>query len=199
MNDPSDSGGETYKDIARKSNPSWQGWQIIDEIKKDHKPKWNECFDRPDLDALHYEYSKQKFWDEKGFAKIASQAVANVIFEFMWGSGGVGLKTAIEVLNAMTGEKFTKWNYNAIAAINKLNAASYIANMLAARKRFYEALAAKRPKDQKFLKGWLNRLNALAKYVGGNVIETVQQHKVEFAGAGLLALLGLGIYLYGRK
>ena len=39
VNDPSDSGGETYCGIARNSNPKWEGWKIVDA----HKPlKWNQ-------------------------------------------------------------------------------------------------------------------------------------------------------------
>ena len=33
VNDPSDSGGETYCGIARNSNPKWQGWKIVDKHK----------------------------------------------------------------------------------------------------------------------------------------------------------------------
>lgn len=31
VNDPDDKGGETYKGIARKFNPDWKGWKIIDK------------------------------------------------------------------------------------------------------------------------------------------------------------------------
>ncbi len=33
VNDPSDSGRETYRGIARKFNPEWKGWPIIDSAK----------------------------------------------------------------------------------------------------------------------------------------------------------------------
>ena len=33
VNDPDDVGGETYKGISRKYNPSWNGWEIIDKMK----------------------------------------------------------------------------------------------------------------------------------------------------------------------
>jgi lysozyme family protein len=32
-NDPDDVGGETYKGISRRYNPSWNGWEIIDEMQ----------------------------------------------------------------------------------------------------------------------------------------------------------------------
>ena len=33
VNDPIDRGGETYKGIARRHHPDWEGWAIIDENK----------------------------------------------------------------------------------------------------------------------------------------------------------------------
>lgn len=32
-NDSTDRGGETYKGIARKKNPSWPGWKLVDALK----------------------------------------------------------------------------------------------------------------------------------------------------------------------
>jgi lysozyme family protein len=32
-NNPKDRGGETYKGIARKFHPSWEGWKAIDRMK----------------------------------------------------------------------------------------------------------------------------------------------------------------------
>ena len=34
VNDPNDIGGETYRGISRKFNPKWNGWSVIDEMKK---------------------------------------------------------------------------------------------------------------------------------------------------------------------
>ncbi len=33
VNDPVDSGGETYKGVSRNNWPKWGGWKIIDELK----------------------------------------------------------------------------------------------------------------------------------------------------------------------
>ena len=34
VNDKDDAGGETYRGISRKYNPTWQGWTMIDSYKK---------------------------------------------------------------------------------------------------------------------------------------------------------------------
>lgn len=33
VNDKDDAGGETYRGISRKYNPTWQGWTMIDSYK----------------------------------------------------------------------------------------------------------------------------------------------------------------------
>lgn len=33
-NNPADSGGETYKGIARKFHPAWPGWKMVDDLKR---------------------------------------------------------------------------------------------------------------------------------------------------------------------
>jgi len=35
VNDPYDSGGETYRGISRRAWPSWKGWPLIDQAKTD--------------------------------------------------------------------------------------------------------------------------------------------------------------------
>jgi len=48
--DPDDAGGETYKGISRRFNPSWGGWDKIDEMKKANprKRKFDNIFDQDD-------------------------------------------------------------------------------------------------------------------------------------------------------
>lgn len=61
-NDPDDAGGETYKGISRVYNPSWIGWQMIDNYKSfDDFPKCLE-FDDALQDAVKMCY-KEKYFD----------------------------------------------------------------------------------------------------------------------------------------
>ena len=34
VHDSDDSGGETYRGISRRYNPTWEGWDIIDTYKR---------------------------------------------------------------------------------------------------------------------------------------------------------------------
>lgn len=177
-----DKGGETYRGIARNANPNWQGWPLIDAIKKTRAIKHNEYL--PDVDEVHFPYAQEKYWDRFHLGEIRSQQVANIIFDFVWGSGYTGLKLALKVLSVMTGKKFEKWGVVAVDAINTLPAPKYVENLLRVRKDFLNAIVTKNPSQKKFLKGWLNRLNDLAASVG----TFIKEHKAGFGGVGLLAV-----------
>ena len=55
VNDPDDSGGETYKGIARRFHPDWIGWAYVD----------NRDFKNPNLDKLVSDFYYIKFWDHQ--------------------------------------------------------------------------------------------------------------------------------------
>jgi lysozyme family protein len=62
VNDPDDVGGETYKGIARRYNPDWEGWGIVDmEKSKEDFPKCLE-FDES-LQRSVKTFYKQRYFD----------------------------------------------------------------------------------------------------------------------------------------
>lgn len=77
-----DSGGETYMGIARRFNPEWAGWAIIDRIKSERPIKYNEVIKDASLNALHYTYAKRKYWDPLFLDRLSSQQFANFFFDF---------------------------------------------------------------------------------------------------------------------
>lgn len=188
-----DRGGETYKGLSRKANPTWEGWKTIDEVKAGREIKHNEFF--PALDESHFLYSMETYWTKYKFSEINSQNVANVCFDFFWGSGQNN--TALKVLSIMTGKKFQKWNEVARQAINTLNPAKFIENLLKVRADFYAHLVSVNPSQKKFLKGWTNRLEALAKNAGSFV--TSPKGKVFTGLATLFTVLTLGYFLTDSK
>ena len=36
VNDPVDRGGETHRGVARKFNPDWKGWALVDRLKREN-------------------------------------------------------------------------------------------------------------------------------------------------------------------
>lgn len=83
VNDPDDSGGETYMGISRKHNPTWKGWNYIDNIKKYYglsNIDYNARKSLP-LQALVKERYKAAYWDIFNLDEMPSQKVAYQIFD----------------------------------------------------------------------------------------------------------------------
>lgn len=83
VNDPDDSGGETYLGIARKHNPNWYGWVIIDKVKR-KRPistlnKW--LAKEEELLRATKGYYKKYYWDVLYLDDIPSQKIAHVMFD----------------------------------------------------------------------------------------------------------------------
>ena len=114
-NDPDDSGGETYKGIARNFWPRWSGWVIIDIAKKQHgyELALNRNMQLNDDVIAFY---KVNFWDKVGGDFIIDQSIANDLVD---AAVNEGIKGAVKraqgiVLIAQTGvitpELVTKLN-----------------------------------------------------------------------------------------
>ncbi len=91
-----DSGGETYKGIARNYNKDWEGWKIIDAYiakqrvaKNDPKwtPPWNSYIKDPRLDDLAKQRSKKNYWDVLRLDEVKNQALAEQIGDYAFNSG----------------------------------------------------------------------------------------------------------------
>ena len=81
-NHASDSGGETYRGIARNFHPDWQGWPYIDQCRTmANFPKMLDSVEG--MDDLVLAFYKGEFWDTWNGDSLAdiSYAVAAEIFE----------------------------------------------------------------------------------------------------------------------
>jgi len=103
-NDPDDSGGETYKGIARNFWPRWSGWAIVDEAKKEagYEHALNRNMQLNDAVIAFY---KVNFWDKVGGDFIKDQSIANNLVD---AAVNEGIKGAVKraqgiVLIAQTG------------------------------------------------------------------------------------------------
>lgn len=80
-NNPSDAGGETVFGIARRFNPLWIGWQLVDPLKQLHSnlKDLNEALaNDTQLQSAVSAFYRQAYWN---FDNVASQLVANKLFE----------------------------------------------------------------------------------------------------------------------
>lgn len=96
-----DSGGETYRGVARNYHPNWPGWPMIDAAKGEadfHEALINSVV----LNDLVEEFYLEEYWDRSRCAEMP-QAIANEVFDkaVLMGCGKSGklLQQALNVLN----------------------------------------------------------------------------------------------------
>jgi lysozyme family protein len=160
VNDPDDPGGETYKGIARKMNPDWLGWHIIDLLKK--QPGFPESLQSADAieikKQLDYEVSSfyyNHFWLKVNAEKIAEQQVAESIFDFAINAGipvSISLAQTVVLVTAdgIMGPK-------SIDAINRMDAGQFLSAFALAKIVRYVNICNKKPVSKKYFFGWVVR------------------------------------------
>lgn len=137
---------------------------------------WKSCgYDKDgdgdiDVDDLHLltredvvnRVLKPHYWDRWKADDIKSQSVANILVDWVWASGAHGIKIPQRLLgvsvDGIVGPK-------TLAAVNARNPRELFDMIKIARFDFIEDICRKRPANNKFKRGWMNRINDIA-YVG---------------------------------
>lgn len=142
VNDPDDPGGETYKGIARKMHPEWEGWALIAQGR----------INSLNMDTAVYDFYRNQFWK---FDLITSQLVAESIFDFGVNAGlATSVKLAQRVLEIDADGVFGS---NTIKALNEANEDAFLAAYTVAKVHRYVSICKNRPTSKKYLYGWLCR------------------------------------------
>ena len=101
---------------------------------------------------------KPHYWDKWKADQIKSQSVANILVDWVWGSGANGRKIPQKLLgltvDGIVGPK-------TLAAVNSSDALVLFNTIKAEREAFLWRIVERDPTQKRFIKGWLNRLNAL--------------------------------------
>ena len=145
MNDPNDSGGATNKGVTLATFRRFKGASAaVDELKAITDEDWTAIF-------------KTMYWDKCRADEINSQAVANLIVDWYWMSGTKAIKYVQRLIGA------TEDGIVGKQTLARLNAKGegLVLPIYNYRKDFYHRIEANRPTQKRFLRGWLNRLNAL--------------------------------------
>lgn len=99
---------------------------------------------------------KKYYWDRWKADQIINQSVANILVDWVWGSGIHGIKIPQRILgvesDGIVGPK-------TIQALNSLEQSELFKEIWLARKDFLNGIVQRNPSQQRFIKGWLNRLN----------------------------------------
>lgn len=101
---------------------------------------------------------KPHYWDKWKADQIKNQSVANILVDWVWGSGANGIKLPQKLLgltvDGIVGPK-------TLAAVNSSDSLVLFNTIKAEREAFLYRIVERDPTQKRFLKGWLNRLNAL--------------------------------------
>lgn len=150
VNDPNDLGGATNMGITINTFVRWRKSQkkdvpTVDDLKKISKEEVFEIF-------------KAEYWDKYKADQIKNQKVANCLVDWLWLSG----LPAIKRVQTMLGLKADGLvGPLTIGAINKTNTTKLLSMLYKDRENYIDAICKARPANEKFRKGWMNRLNSL--------------------------------------
>lgn len=101
---------------------------------------------------------KRNYWDRWKADSINDQSIANVLVDWVWGSGANGIKLPQRMLgvksDGIVGPK-------TLEALNAREPQSFFELLRRERELYFERICEVRPANRVFLKGWLRRLWAI--------------------------------------
>jgi lysozyme family protein len=154
VNNPKDPGGETYKGVARNIHSKWDGWPIIDALKRQSGFPGN-LEGSTELQTKISTLYRSNYWDRLQADNITNQQVAFCLFDF-----GVNAGPATSTLLA---QRVVEENPDGIMGTNtvaKINAADpefFLAAFTVAKIARYITIVNKRPASKDFFFGWVSR------------------------------------------
>lgn len=151
VNDPDDLGQATCKGVCFKT------YKLYRQRKKLPKPTLGDL--RNISDGEFASILKEMYWDACRADEINSQSVANAIVDWAWHSGTT---TAAKEIQRVLGVKADGIIGNiTLSAINSQSPLPLFGKIKAARVKYIERICKSRPVNQKYYRGWMNRINDL--------------------------------------
>lgn len=144
-NDPDDDGGCTMCGVTISVYQRYYGKdKTCDDLKHITEEEWENIF-------------KTGYWDKMKADEIENQSIANLCVDMLWGSGP---RNAIRHIQGALGLKEDGVvGKNTLAALNSPNTAKTFRTLWTMRYNWFHKIAEK-GNNQKFLRGWLRRLNS---------------------------------------
>lgn len=147
-NDPADRGGATNKGVTIAT---FEAYCKAKSLPRPSVERLKRMTDAEWIDIL-----KTMFWDRWQADKIKSQKLANILVDWVWGSGVYGIKIPQRILgvkqDGIVGDETLK-------ALNAQEPDKLFQVIYEARKKYLNDITISRPANKRFLKGWLNRLD----------------------------------------
>lgn len=163
VNDPADSGGETFRGVSRRNNPNWAGWPLIDAAKKSvgtSAAAINKFFqgnqNMADLVASIYQQNYYAPVAKLGAPELATDKAFDAAVN-------VGVGQAVKFAQAIVGTAadgaIGPKTLAAVADYFRQSGAvgKFLAAFCKAQEAFYRGIVSRKPSQAKFLNGWLRR------------------------------------------
>lgn len=152
IDDPLDNGGATNKGVTIAT------WRAVGYDKDG-----DGDIDTDDLRILTNEevcdrVLKPAYWDRWKADRINSQSVADILVDWVWGSGKWGIIIPQQVLGIQPDGAVGNVTLN---AVNSQDAKQLFYRIKAEREAFLYRIVQRNPTQKRFIKGWINRLNDL--------------------------------------
>lgn len=171
VNDPDDAGGETYKGISRRYNPSWEGWAIIDNYKESDENFPACLYEDSGLQTSVKLFFKQQYWDKNLLDEFDDQELAEEMFDTGVNMGvsraAKFLQESMNYLNK-NGTLFpdidvdTRIDNDTMQALLFLDQHGDIPNLLKIMNilqgMHYLTYMSNSPTQEKYARGWLSRV-----------------------------------------
>ena len=146
--DPSDLGGQTMIGITLSTYTNYcyrKGYPkpTADRLKNISFQHWRDVL-------------KTLFWDKWRADEIDNQSIASILFDWVWASGGYGIKLPQKILGVKQDGIVGPIT---IEAVNSRDPKELFEAIKAERIAFIDRICQSRPANNKFKNGWLNRIN----------------------------------------
>lgn len=150
VNDPADAGGATNKGVTLATYTAYRkakglGAATVADLWRMTEVEWTDIF-------------KTLYWYRWQGDRILSQSVASILVDWVWGSGKWGIIIPQRILGVA--QDGIVGNVT-LTALNARPARELFNQIKAARVKYIDDICRARPLNERFRKGWMNRLNDL--------------------------------------
>jgi lysozyme family protein len=168
VTDKYDAGGATNKGVTLAT------WK-----KQGYDKNGDGKIDVEDLklitDADATRIMKANYWNRWKADQILDQSLANILVDWVWGSGRYGITIPQRMLGVKVDGIVGSLT---LAALNKQDPEAFFNRVKFKREQFFRDICDRRPANNRFLKGWLRRLDAIG--YGYLIYNSIPQKKVVF-------------------